>query len=158
MKCIVLCDSLYGNTKRIAHAIANILSSSEKVEVIDTSKIKICDIDNTMLLIVGSPTHGGCPKPSIQAFLESLPAERVKGIKFAVFDTRFLEKDLCFALRILVKVIGYAAPKMGRLLIGKGGRQILPPEGFFVKGKTGPLAQGELERATNWAKQILKMK
>lgn len=31
----------------------------------------------------------------------------------------------------------------------------MPPAGFFVNGKEGPLKEGELERAAEWARQIL---
>ena len=34
----------------------------------------------------------------------------------------------------------------------------MPPEGFFVTGKEDALAEGELERATNWAKVIVQHK
>ena len=30
----------------------------------------------------------------------------------------------------------------------------MPPEGFFVNGTEGPMKEGELERAAEWAKQI----
>ncbi len=40
----------------------------------------------------------------------------------------------------------------------KGGTLILSPEAFFVKGKEGPLKEGELERAAGWAKGILESK
>jgi hypothetical protein len=39
--------------------------------------------------------------------------------------------------------------------VKKGGELIAPPEGFFVQGTEGPLKEGELERASDWAKQIL---
>jgi hypothetical protein len=35
---------------------------------------------------------------------------------------------------------------------------VAPPEGFIVKGREGPLKDGELERAAGWAKGILEKK
>jgi len=32
---------------------------------------------------------------------------------------------------------------------------IASPEGFFVKGRKGPLKKGELKRAASWAKVIV---
>ena len=32
---------------------------------------------------------------------------------------------------------------------------VVPPEGFFIKDKEGPLKDGELERATAWGAQIM---
>jgi hypothetical protein len=34
-----------------------------------------------------------------------------------------------------------------------GGRLVAPPEGFAVEGTEGPLKQGELERAAEWARR-----
>jgi hypothetical protein len=59
-------------------------------------------------------------------------------------------------LAFFVKLYGYpyAARPIANQLKKKGGDLILPPEGFFVEGMEGPLAQGELGRAANWANQI----
>jgi flavodoxin len=46
------------------------------------------------LVIVGSPTRGFRPTESIQAFLENLPANNLRGVKAAAFDTRIALKDI----------------------------------------------------------------
>lgn len=43
---------------------------------------------------------------------------------------------------------------MADALAKKGCSPKLPPEGFIVKGRDGPLAEGELERAAAWGKTI----
>jgi flavodoxin I len=48
----------------------------------------------------------------------------------------------------------YAAKHIADRLKKKGSQLIVPPEGFFVEGMEGPLVQGELERAADWAKHI----
>ncbi|HDQ73031.1 MAG TPA: flavodoxin family protein [Chloroflexi bacterium] len=40
-------------------------------------------------------------------------------------------------------------------LIKKGGIRAMPSAGFFVEGEKGPLRDGELERAADWARRIL---
>jgi flavodoxin I len=50
----------------------------------------------------------------------------------------------------------YAAGKIADSLKKKGATLMASPEGFFVKGKEGPLKEGELERAAGWAKGILE--
>jgi len=107
------------------------------------------------LLIVGSPTHGGRPKQEMQIFLQKIPDGLLKKSNFAAFDTRLFEKDLNFALRLLVKTIGYAAPKIAEILKLKGGKEIISPEGFFVIGKNGPFKEEEEKRAINWTKQVI---
>ncbi len=146
MKSLVIYDSLYGNTEKIAQVIAHSLST----EAILFSKINAADLEKVDLLIVGSPTHGGRPTVELHKFLENLPENSLNNKKVAVFDTRLLEQDLNFALKLLVRIIGYAAPKMAKLLEAKGGTLLIPPEGFIVKGKEGPLAPDEIERAQKW--------
>lgn len=108
------------------------------------------DSASTDLLIVGSPTHGGRPTPAIQDFLNRVSASAIKDIDVAAFDTRFSTR--------LVRIFGYAAGKIAGSLKTKGGTLFLSPEGFFVKGKEGPLKEGELERAAGWARGILESK
>ena len=56
---------------------------------------------------------------------------------------------------MLVNVFGYAAEPIGDKLEGKGGEPVISPEGFYVDGTEGPLTEGELERAADWARHIL---
>jgi hypothetical protein len=58
--------------------------------------------------------------------------------------------------RFFMNAGGYAAPRIAGKLKKRGGNQVVPPEGFFVKGKEGPLKEGELERAASWANLIIK--
>lgn len=57
-----------------------------------------------------------------------------------------------------MKVGGYAAGRIAETLKKKGGNLVMPPEGFFVKGKEGPLKEGELERTANWGEVIVRVK
>ncbi|MCL5070222.1 MAG: flavodoxin family protein [Actinobacteria bacterium] len=150
MNKLVIYDSLYGNTEKIARIIGKSISA----QIIRVTDINVSNINGIDTLIVGSPTQGGKATPAIQEFLNNIPSKTLINVKLAVFDTRFLEKNLNFALKLLVKTIGYAAPKMAKVLTDKGGKLIVPPEGFIVKGKEGPLASGELERAQAWAKML----
>ena len=49
-------------------------------------------------------------------------------------------------------ILGYLGIMIG---LKKGGELALPAEGFYVEGSEGPLKEGELERAADWARQIL---
>lgn len=155
MKINIIYDSLYGNTKKIAEVIADALKSFD-IKLINVSEVTQEDVRDVDVLIMGSPTHGGQPKPSTKKFLTQIEQDSLRGIKVATFDTRFLEKDQKFLLRLLIKTIGYASPKMAKILISKGGELIIPAEGFIVigNGKENSLKEGELERATLWAEKI----
>ncbi len=137
-------DSVYGNTQKIAEAVGGALAGETKVvRVNEVDPARLGQID---LLIVGSPTLGGRPSEPMQDFLVRIPGTAVKGLKFATFDTRYSGK--------FVRVFGFAAEKIGENLVSKGGVQSSPPEPFYVKGKKGPLKEGELERAANWARGL----
>jgi flavodoxin len=155
MTSLIIYASQFGNTKKVAQAIASAIKSPNKIKLLEVEEVNLGDLDNVDVLIIGSPTQGGRPTQKLQTFLDQIPSQALKNVRFATFDTRFLEKDVNFALRLLIKTIGYAAPKMAAILKSKGGKMMLPPEGFIVKGKKGPLATGEESRAKDWAKQIV---
>ena len=152
MKAFIVYDSVYGNTEKIAQAIGNGLTGEVKivpVAEVNPSELKTCD-----LLIVGSPVHGGRATPAIDACVKQLPANSLEGISVATFDTRFQSEEQGVGLRLLMSVIRYAAERIAKALVKKGGTLVAEPEGFIVENKEGPLKQGELERATQWAKQL----
>jgi hypothetical protein len=62
-------------------------------------------------------------------------------------------------LAFFVKLAGnaYAAKPIADALKKKGGKLMLTPEGFYVKGMEGPLLEGEIERAAAWAGQIIAL-
>jgi flavodoxin I len=142
VKALVVYDSQYGNTERIAQAIGEAIGS-QVVRVGDVSPTELKEFD---LLIVGSPTHGGWYTPGVKGLLETLPL--LENLKVAAFDTR----TASIWNRLLP--FGYAAPRIARNLEGNGGNLLAPPEGFVVLGTEGPLKDGELERAAGWARGL----
>jgi flavodoxin I len=150
MKAVIVYDSVYGNTEKIARAIAEAITPSNEIKVLRAGEANPSELASIDLLIVGSPTHGGRPTPAIQDFLNKVIQSSLKGINVAAFDTRTQAK--------LAKVFGYAAGRIAGSLKKKGGTLIGPPEGFLVTGTKGPLKEGEPERAAAWAKRILQSK
>ena len=146
MKTLIVYDSLYGNTERIAKAIGETITG--EVEVLRVGEVDSSQLRTFDLLIVGSPTHGGRPTEAIQEFLSRVPEPALQGANVAAFDTRFSTK--------LVRIFGYAAPRIADRLRKRGGTLLVSPEGFFVRGTEGPLKEGEVERAAGWAKGIVK--
>jgi len=150
MKVLIVYDSVFGNTEQVAQAIGNALGSQEDVEILQVSNVKPEQLTGLKLLIVGSPTHGGRPTQVIQGFLNRVSEPAIRGISVAAFDTRLSTR--------LVGIFGYAAGRIADSLKRKGGTLIASPEGFFVRGREGPLKEGELERAASWAKVIVESK
>jgi len=156
MKALVIYDSFFGNTEKIAQAIGEALSSHGKVQVLKVSNAKPEHLAGLSLLVVGSPTRAFRPSPAISSFLGGIPANGLQGIKVAAFDTGISLQDANSAiLSFFVKLFGYAAKPIAAKLTKKGGALAIPPEGFFVRGSEGPLKEGELERVADWAKQIM---
>jgi flavodoxin len=141
MKTLVVYDSAYGNTKAIAVAIGAVVGGEARV--VRSGEVGPLDLGAGDLLIAGSPTYGGKPTPAMLSFLDSVSESAVKGVNVAAFDTRLSSR--------LAGVFGYAAPKIASALETRGGKLVLAPEGFAVKGKKGPLVDGELEHAARWS-------
>ena len=157
MKALVVYDSQFGNTEKIAQAIAHELSSRMNIEILRVGNVKLEHLAGISFLITGSPTQRFRPTEGITNFIKGLPQDSLNGVKVAAFDTRLTEEEI-EEIRILaffVRIFGYAAKPISNGLKKKGGDLVLPPEGFYVEGMEGPLIEGELERASDWAKQII---
>jgi len=150
MKALIVYDSVYGSTEKIARAIAEAITSSAEVKVARAGEATTEELASADILIVGSPTHGGRPMAAIRDLLNEVPKLSLQGTNVASFDTRLSTK--------LVGVFGYAAGRIAGNLKRKGGSLIASPEGFLVTGSKGPLKEGELERAAGWAKGIIESK
>ena len=162
MKILVIFDSLYGNTKVVAKTIAKVLAD-EVIAIHDVVEKDATELQGLLLeaelVIFGSPTHGGRPKPAMQEFLDKIPDGFLTGKKAAAFDTRFLAKEQKLGLRVLMGAIGYAAPKILKCLEAHGAKPIKnngdAVAGFIVQGKKGLFRDGELERAEAWARSLV---
>ena len=142
MNTLVVFDSQYGNTARLAQAIAEALRASGPAEALRVDPSTLARLSGVELLVVGSPTQGWQPTPVMRAFLASVGRAQLRGVAVACFDTRF---------RMPRWLSGSAARAMARTLRATGAALCAPPESFFVTGREGPLLDGELERAARWA-------
>jgi flavodoxin I len=155
MKILIIYDSVFGNTEQVARAIGEALRSRGDTGIVRINAATPEQLAGLDLLIVGSPTRGFRPTEPIKDFLKNIPANSLRGVKVAAFDTRIAVEDIKQPiLRGLVKMGGYAAKPIGNALKKKGGNLVAEGEGFFVKGSEGPLKESELERAAVWAKRI----
>lgn len=141
MKALVIFDSNFGNTKKIAKTIAEKLETDTKV--LSVSDFNIKELEGIKLLVVGSPVNAWRPTEKILKFLADLSEDFLKGIKAASFDTKmrsFLSGD--------------ASKKISRKLEKAGAEIVVEPQAFIVKGSKGPLFDGEIEKAEKWAASI----
>ena len=157
MKAMVAYDSAYGNTEQVARAIGDALGPQEDVETLRVGEVTPERLTGVSLLVVGCPTQKFSPTGATTHLLKSIPKDGLKGVKVAAFDTRFTEAEIekVKILAFIVRIFGYAAEPIADRLKKKGGELAVPPEAFYVSGTEGPLLEGELERAGEWAKQIV---
>jgi flavodoxin I len=158
-KTLVIYDSAFGNTEKVAQAMGEALASQTDVEVRRVTDVRPEELKGLDLLIVGSPVQRFTALPTINEFLNSIPAQGLAGVKVAAFDTRILIEDVesSFARAILgffVRIFGYAAEPIADKLAKKGGEGTVPPAGFLVEDTEGPMKPGELERAAQWAQAV----
>jgi flavodoxin I len=153
---LIVCDSVFGNTAQIADAIRAGLTGCMTVSVVTVREAKPKHLNPVPdLVAVGSPTRGFRPLPSIVHWIAQIPPDGLSGVHVAAFDTRMAAEDIKSRIgRFAVTRFGYAAESILKRLLGKGAIAAVPPEGFFVKASEGPLRDGELERAADWARRI----
>jgi flavodoxin I len=144
MRALVVYDSLYGNTEKIAKAIAEAIEG--EVSVVRPGEVGLGGLEDISLLVVGAPTQGGRATPEVRDFLDRIGKGEINGVEAAAFDTRVEAK--------VAKIFGYAAGRIAKALKKKGANLVAEPEGFLVLGTKGPLKEGELERAVAWGKKL----
>ena len=161
MRALVVYESLWGNTEKVARAVAAELSATMQVDVVDVDSAPD-SADGYDLLVVGGPTHAfsmtrastrqnavdqhGAPvtlKRGIREWLNVL-APTENHLKAVAFDTR-VDKP---------RLPGSAAKAAKQELRSLGFEIPLKQKTFRVHGYEGPLVDGELEKAAEWAREV----
>jgi flavodoxin len=154
MNILIVYDSYFGNTEKIAYKIAETLG--ENVPVHRANDVTPDMLEGLDMLVLGSPTRAFKPSDATNAFLKKIPKDQLNGVKVAAFDTRMDEEKLDNrVLKFMVGIFGYAAKPMADKLVKNGGVLVGEPAGFIVLDSEGPLQEGELDRAAEWAKRLL---
>ena len=146
MNAVVVYDSMYGNTERLARAIAEVLGTTRVVAVADISQ---ADWGGCDVVVIGGPTQRHGMSPAMRQWLDGLSAGTFRSQAVAVFDTRLNMSRL---------LTGSAAAQIAHALKRAGARLIIPVESFFVtggpRGEETTLMGGEVELACEWASRI----
>ena len=147
MDTLVVYFSKFGNTRKVAEAIAERLKSEGPVRLVSMDRLTVSDLDGVDLVVMGSPTHRMNLPEAVRPVFETLPRRVLRGAPVAAFDTSY--KLSAWLARFT------AAPKLAQKLRKLGGKRVVPPETFHVVESEGPLYDGEIERAKAWAELIL---
>jgi hypothetical protein len=161
MRSLVVYESWFGNTRRIAEEIAAALAHEGEVELVTVDE-PLPSLEDVDLLVVGAPTHvhglsskrsregaltqgaHGEPGIGVRGWIDALP-DGAGGPRAAAFDTRANKPTW---------LVGSAARGIARRLRDQGYRLAIEPQSFFVQGTPGPLEEGELERASEWGRTL----
>ncbi len=154
MRTCVVYFSKFGNTRRLAEAIAEVMKQAGDTRLVSLDQLAASDFEGADLVVMGTPTHGFMVPQEVRTVLEALPQGILAGKLVAAFDTTVK----LWPLRRM-----RAAPKLLDQLRQLGGKPIVEPETFYVRArnpqKTGEidlLYEGELERAPQWAGEIVR--
>lgn len=175
MKALVVFESMYGNTRAIAEAVAKGIESDGAADV---TVVPVQEADGELvsqadLVVVGGPTHAhgmshattrraakdAASKPDSKLRLDPAAGFDGPGVRdwlaglstgaglSAAFDTR-LDAPPIFT--------GRAGPKIARQLQRRRFAAIAEPESFLVTKDT-QLCPGETTRAQDWGSRLLAL-
>lgn len=145
MQALVVYDSQFGNTEKIALAIASALREFGQVQAVHADPERPVELNGVDLLVVGGPTQNMKATAGIRTFVDTLSPAQLSTLSIACFDTRYRQPQI---------FTGSAADALAKNLAKIGVSPLAPAESFFVSRKAGPLVDGELDRAAAWARTL----
>jgi hypothetical protein len=159
MKALVVYESMWGNTRKVAEAIADGLGGARAADVHEVENFDVAGLD---LLVVGGPTHAfsmsrpstredahrqgasvGAEDEGLREWLQALPQHLE--VPVATFDTRVTK---------VRNLPGSAAKAAEKELRRHHHGRALDRRSFYVHDSGGPLDEGELDRAREWGAQL----
>lgn len=155
MRVLIIYDTAYPNTRSIAKAIAAGFANQNDLAFKSAESVDPKELTELETLIVGSPSLSRKPSPLIKDLLKNLAKKSLQSVAIAAFDTRSPRKSLKEILfGFIFRKKGHAADYIDKMLLQKGGIQVLAPEGFFARSSKGRLYQNEQKRAMEWGREI----
>lgn len=160
-RALVVYESMFGNTEAVARAIADGMAGALTAQVVHVAP-DVSVAEDVVLLVVAAPTHAfslsrpatrasaeeqGAPvtrsAPGLREWLDGLRLGRARPFVVAV-DTRIKKRG----------VPGSAARAAEKRLRHLGLSPVAPATSFWVEGTSGPLLDGEVERAHAFGRLI----
>lgn len=161
MRALVVYESMFGNTRDVAQAIAEGVATSVPVDVREVGQAPPLGELEVDLVLVGAPTHAfSLSRPSSRkdagartghavisasrGVREWLAETARADLRFVTFETHIRRPNLP----------GSAARAAAHRLRRLGCTALERPTIFYVEDVDGPLSPGELERATAWGSHL----
>ena len=163
MRALIVYESMSGNTRDIALAIADGLSPTVTVEVVPVGAAPPAPDPDVDLLIVGAPTVVlglSTPRTRLAASARAIGPVGPEDIGLrewlqALPHCGAHRDALTFDTRLRVRGMpGSASKDAAKRLRKRGYRLLWPSKTFHVVDPSGPLVDGELEEARLWGRWI----
>ncbi|MDT4942487.1 MAG: hypothetical protein QOJ34_2576 [Pseudonocardiales bacterium] len=164
MRAVIVYESMYGNTRAIAEAIA------EGIAPIDSTTLPLAAADRSALegadlIVIGAPTHAfGMSRPQTRAAaadamrkpgntLSLEPGAAGLGVREWLAFPMPSARTAVFDTRVKWSRLGHASHAIDKQLSRRGIALFERPQSFFVT-KDNTLVIGELERAREWGHEL----
>lgn len=174
MKVAVVYESMFGHTRAVAEAVqAGLVDVGLDVELATTRSMSIAEATAFDALVLGGPTHGRglASSASRRAAQEQADADAsvdldasTNGITLRRWLGRLADAPEgrrppvagVFGTRLTGPRwrTGAASIALARRIRWMGAELVAAPESFLVVGQHGPLADGELDRARTWGREL----
>jgi flavodoxin len=147
-KALVVYYSMFGNTEKIANALAKGLEDGGvEVDVVKVEEVAMDKLSEYGLLCVGSPTQAWNAARPVKEFLEHLKSvQGLSGKKAFAFDTKMRSR-----------LAGSGGGKIESKLKDSGFTIAKPHASAIVKGREGPLEEGAEETFKQIGAELAKM-
>lgn len=176
MRVAIVYESMFGNTRKVAEAIAEGVRRAEPYAELSLARITDLAADDTDvdLLVVGAPTHlrglsrPGSRRHALEGIVKTPEIDGVKAVAEPGADGRGVREWLeqlpeasggrmaaAFDTRVPGPFAGSASRRIAHRLTQLGYLVIAPPQDFVLSGNYGPLSGDELNRARTWGSDLV---
>ncbi len=146
-RALIVYESVYGNTERVAALIAEEIRSSGEVQcdVRRTGEIHTDELASYDAIIFGCPNHNQEPARNLLKFIDRVAAVEFDEKIGAAFDT-YTGGNKRIAVSKLEKIISQKVPCIKIAVDGLS---------MKVEGRKGPLVESDLELAREFGRAIV---
>ncbi|MFE5585536.1 flavodoxin family protein [Kitasatospora sp. NPDC056531] len=177
MHTVIVYESMYGNTREIAEAIAEGVHEAAPSASVECLPLTQADNDVTRsadLLVVGGPTHMHGMSSGLSRLVAVAAENHREGHEDATAEAQATAEGpglrswfhslpktepgtyaAAFDTRGAAPGSGGAAKGIAQRLSRHNYDVVAGPEGFIVEGTDGPLRAGELDRARAWGAALV---
>jgi hypothetical protein len=152
MNSLVVYDSYFGNTEKVAQTIYETLKSSGSSKIIHVSEASDLDIEDYDLIVVGSPTRYYKPTKPIVQFVREIKSY---DIRIGLFDTR-MDAEGHWILGPAERILGFAVDTMDSIVSMGQATMDVEPLGVYVKSTEGPIAKKSFKDIEAWATLLIQ--